>query len=65
MIEFLNEAVRREFHLFPLDRQRGIQEWADYLEKKGQTLKVLCIEIITEKISEIAIRIDQKFDHSA
>lgn len=62
MIEFLNERVRAEFHLLPLDRQKGIKDAADNFFDRGFVTTVLCVENLSPSSSEIAIRIDKKFD---
>lgn len=64
MIEFLNEAVRNEFHLLSADVQR---EWNDLAAKfiaTGQVITILGIEHWgpLDKHLEIAVRIDKKFD---
>jgi len=64
MIKFLNESVRQEFHLLPADRQQEIQDSAERFAKKNLILTVLCVERITDKISEVAVRIDQQFNSS-
>ena len=64
MIKFLNDQVRREFHLLPIDRQREFQDSAEHFAAKGLQLTVLHVERYGEKVSEVAVRIDQKFDHS-
>jgi len=63
VIRFLNDAVRGEFHLLPLDRQKEITDSAEHFGKKGMIITVLHVYRVTEKISEIAIRIDPQFNH--
>lgn len=60
MIEFLNEAVRQEFHLLSLDRQKEFMQMGQALEHKDQRLVVLMVERLTATESEITIRIDHK-----
>lgn len=62
MIKFLNDSVRREFHLLPVDRQQEFQECAEHFEGRGLRLVILMVERIDEKTSEVSIRIDEKFD---
>jgi hypothetical protein len=63
LIKFLNESVRTEFHLLPVDRQQEFQESAAHFGAKGLKLTILMVERISEKVSEVAIRVDQQFDH--
>lgn len=65
MISFLNDQVRTEFHLLPLDRQKHLLDTAESLQKSGQGITVLFVDRINEKISELTVRIDQKFNHTA
>lgn len=60
MIEFLNEAVRQEFHLLPLDRQREFMGMGQALFRHDQTLVVLHVERISATTSEVTVRIDTK-----
>lgn len=64
MIQFLNDDVRKEFHLLPIDRQQELLSLADLAAKRGQVITVLYAEG-SKKTSEITIRIDAEFDHSA
>lgn len=62
MLEFLNEEVRQEFHLLPLDRQRMFLGMADRLSHEGFRLKILMIDRLGTQSSEVSIRIYEKFD---
>lgn len=57
MIKFLTEDVRLRFHELSVDRQRELQSFA---EKNDITILFVMIE--ENGTSEIAIRIDEKFD---
>ncbi len=65
MIKFLNEAIRAEFHLLPIDRQKELTDSAEHFEGRGMDVTVLYVDRIDTKVSEITIRIDQKFITSA
>lgn len=58
MISFLNQDVREEFHLLPLDSQRSIQEAAEFVSRLGKTLIVLFIDQ-RSGAPEITLRIDE------
>jgi hypothetical protein len=62
VIRFLNESVRAEFHLLPVDRQQEFQESGAHFASKGLRLTILYVERISDKVSEVSIRIDQKYD---
>lgn len=65
MIEFLNDSVRTDFHLLPVDRQKELTDFAEQVLKCGQVLKVLYVEKVNDKVLEVSIRIDKKFDNPA
>ena len=60
MIKFLNNDVRLSFHNLPLDRQRGLIEMAITFEKNKVHLMIEHVELITPKMSEVTIRIDEE-----
>lgn len=60
MIRFLNEDVRQRYHELPVDRQREFERLA---ERKIVT--ILFVEMDENGISEVSIRIDEKFHLSA
>lgn len=62
MIEFLNEEVRKEFHLLPVDRQKEFLDLGVAVARKGQVVRILCVERFGANQSEIAISIYEKFD---
>jgi hypothetical protein len=62
VIKFLNPSVRTEFHLLPLWSQEDLTELSETLEKKGKDLMICQAERVSDKILEIAIRIDEKFN---
>ena len=61
MIEFLNDSVRNEFHKMPAERQMEFQTAAERFLTLGMVMKILFVDRIDDKISEVAIRIDKKF----
>lgn len=65
MLLFLNNDVRSEFHLLPLDRQREIIETASRLESEGKTITVLFVDRIDAETSEISIRVDEQSNEPA
>lgn len=64
-LKFLNEAVRKEFHLLPVEKQTAIQDLSDRCEKGGSRVTVDYVEIFSATISEVAIRIDEESKISA
>jgi len=62
MMEFFNSSVREEFHKLPLWRQEDLQELADSLGRKRKVLMICQIDQVSEKILEISVRIDEKFN---
>lgn len=64
MIEFINEQIRGEFHLLPIEKQ---QEWLEFAEgqaRHGFFVTILYIENNTNTL-EVSIRIGRKFNHTA
>ena len=59
---FLNSDVRALFHELPLDDQRVVIDLAEKVESEKKGLKVLFVDRLDEKTSEIAIRIYKKVD---
>lgn len=59
-MKFLNEDIRKEFHLLPLDKQRALTDCDERFAQKGFELHVVCVEIVDEVTSEISVRIYQK-----
>lgn len=62
MINFLNDEVRREFHLLSLEKQREFMHLGEQLRRTKQRLTVLYVERFSTTTSEITIRIDQEFN---
>lgn len=55
---FLNEAVRREFHLLPVERQKALTDCDDRFAERELELKIMLIEIIDSKTSEITVQVN-------
>lgn len=55
---FLNESVRREFHLLPVERQKALTDCDDRFAERQLELEILMIEIIDSKTSEITVRVN-------
>lgn len=64
MIEFFHPSLREDFHKLPLWRQQDLMELAEVLAERGKVLRICQIDVISEKILEISVRIDEKFDNS-
>lgn len=57
-MKFLNEFVRKEFHKLTLDRQRAFIDADERLNSVDSEITILFVDIIDDKESEIAVRID-------
>lgn len=60
MMDFFSEDVRTEFHLLPIDKQTEFTQLAERLWKKGMKLKIIWVDRISEKTSEVLIGIDEE-----
>lgn len=58
MIQFLTEALRQEFHLLPIERQKAMQDLAEYFREKGMSVQVIYLQVHPDGTSEIEIRIN-------
>jgi uncharacterized protein YacL (UPF0231 family) len=52
-MRFLNEAIRKEYHLLTVERQKALQDTDERLQPKGLELYILMIEG-----DEISLRIE-------
>jgi inactivated superfamily I helicase len=57
-MKFLNEAVRREFHLLPADKQTALNDCDFKFAERKLEIMVLHVAIIDNKTSEISMKID-------
>lgn len=62
MISFLNNDVRTQFHTLPIDKQKEWMSIAEDYDDRGFDLKILYVERVSDKVLEVSIRLDEKFD---
>lgn len=62
MIKFLNDQIRGDFHLLPVDTQKAFQIEAEYFADRAMTLTILFVDPET---SEVSVRVDKQFDDPA
>lgn len=62
MIKFLNDSVRGDFHLLPIDTQKAFQIEAEYFDQREMTLTILFVDPET---SEVSVRVDKQLDDPA
>lgn len=60
MIKFLNDQVRGEFHLLPVDRQKAFHDEAQYFAGIGHILLILHVERFGDGTSEVTVRIGKE-----
>jgi hypothetical protein len=58
-VKFLNEDIRANFHLLPIDTQKGFMLEDAYFTSIGMTLTVLFAD---PESSEISVRVDKEFN---
>lgn len=63
MLEFLNQSIREDFHLLPIDKQMEFQRMAERLFSLGESVKILYVDPRKNDL-EISVRIYKKFDVS-
>lgn len=52
-MKFLNEAIRKEFHLLSVERQKALQDTDERLQAKNLELYILCVDH-----DEISLRVE-------
>ena len=64
MIKFINEQMRSEFHLLPVERQLEFERYAKSYAVTGQVITIMCVERWGPgpDQSEVALRISKEFD---
>lgn len=62
MIDFFHPSVREDFHKLPLWRQQDLTELAESLYLKGKVLMICQVDVVSDKILEISVRINEKFN---
>jgi hypothetical protein len=62
MLNFLNEDVRKEFHLLPLERQREFMKMSEGLRHYEQSLTILHVDHFGQGSSEVLIRLEAQYN---